>query len=152
MITKIFPKTIDNTYKGYKLALYFFYAITAVTLVRSLIHILAFDGGAESIATIPLSQYPKDAASTIVFLFSLWGSSQLIIGVIYLVVVFRYKSLIPLMYLLLFAEYSMRLILGHLKPIVILGTAPATFANYIMIPLSIVLFFLSILSRDKNLS
>ena len=66
MITKIFPKTIDNTYKGYKLALYFFYAITAVTLVRSLIHILAFDGGAQSIATIPVNQYPKDAASTIV--------------------------------------------------------------------------------------
>ena len=150
MINQIFPKTIDNTYKGYKLALYFFYAITAVTLVRSLIHILAFDGGAESIATIPLNQYPNDAASTIVFLFSLWGSSQLIIGLIYLVVVLRYKSLIPLMYILLFAEYSMRLILGHVKPITTLGTAPGAIANYIMIPLSIILLFLSIQSRNQK--
>jgi hypothetical protein len=150
MITKIFPKTIDDTYKGYKLALYFFCAITAVTLIRSLIHIFAFDGGAESIATIPLNQYPKDAVSTIIFLFSLWGSSQLIIGLIYLIVLLRYKSLIPLMYVLLFAEYTMRLVLGHVKPIVILGTAPATFANYIMIPLSVILFILSIQSREKN--
>ena len=146
----IFPKTIDNKYNGYKLSLYFFYLITSVTLVRSLIHIIAPDGGAQSIATIPLNQYPQDAATTVILIFSLWGSSQLIIGLIYLVVVLRYKSLIPLMYILLFAEYSMRLILGHVKPIVILGTAPGAIANYIMIPLSIMLLLLSIQSRNQQ--
>ena len=140
----IFPKTIDNKYNGYKLSLYFFYLITSVTLVRSLIHIIAPDGGAQSIATIPLNQYPQDAATTVILIFSLWGSSQLILGLIYVVVVIKYKSLIPLMYLLLFAEYAMRLGLGHLKPITTFGTAPGAVENYIMIPLSIILFFLSI--------
>jgi len=49
----IFPKQINNTYTGHPIALYTFYIIICITIVRSLIHILAPDGGAQSIATIP---------------------------------------------------------------------------------------------------
>jgi hypothetical protein len=44
----------------------------------------------------------------------------------------------------------MRLCLGHLKPITTLGTAPGAIANCITMPLSIVMFFLSIQDKDKN--
>ena len=139
----ILPKTVDNTYRGKKIAQWIFYAITIITIVRSLIHSFSSDGGAQSIATIPLDTYSDAASRTVIFIFSLWGLSQLIMGSFYAIVAFRYKSLIPLMYVFIFFEYSFRVIMGHLKPITIIGTAPGDIANYVFIPLSLVLFILS---------
>lgn len=58
-----------------------FYFITAVTLWRSLHHYSASDGGAEPIATIPLDSFSGDAA--VIGVFSLWGLSQLIVGLMW---------------------------------------------------------------------
>ena len=99
---KILPKQINDHYKGRKIALYFFYLFTVMTVVRSLIHMFASDGGAQSIATIPLDTFSEEGASVVVLIFSLWGLSQLIMGVFYVIVSWRYKALIPLMYVFIF--------------------------------------------------
>lgn len=140
----MFPKVIDNHYKGYKVALYAFYLISAVTVVRSLIHMLATDGGAQSIATIPLDSYSVAAADVVIQIFALWGLSQLLFGLLYWVVLWRYKSLIPFMYALMFIEYAGRLWLTFYKPIILEGTAPGAIGNYIMVPAVLVLFILSL--------
>jgi len=63
-------------------------------------------------------------------------------GIIYVVVFTKYKSLIPFMYVLIIVEYSLRIILGFFKPIETLSTAPGEFGNFILIPLSILMFIL----------
>ena len=147
---KVLPKEINNNYEGRKIALYFFYLFTIMTVVRSLIHMFAPDGGAQTIATIPLDTFTNEGASTIILIFSLWGLSQLIMGIFYVIVSLRYKSLIPLMYLFIFIEYLMRLILGALKPIETSGTAPGAIINFIFPPLVIILFLLSINFRKPS--
>lgn len=146
----VLPKEINNDYKGKKIALYMFYLITIITVVRSLIHMFAPDGGAQSIATIPLDTFTKEGVSTVILMFSLWGLSQLILGIFFVLVCWRYKSLIPLMYIFIFIEYFMRLILGTLKPIETSGIAPGGAANFIFIPIAIILFMLSINSRKTT--
>lgn len=121
-----------------------FFVISIITIIRSLIHIISPDGGAGSIAGIPLSQYSMEASHTIIFMFALWGISQLIIGLFYIYVLIIKPNLIPIMLLSLTLEYSLRLIIGQLKPILTTHTAPGAYGNYIMIPLSIILFLLSI--------
>ena len=96
----LFPKTVDNTYNGNKLPLYFFYILTTVTIGRSLAHMFLEDGGAQSIATIPLDSYSVEAADVVIHIFSEWGLTQLLFGVLCAIVLWRYKSLIPLMYLI----------------------------------------------------
>lgn len=147
---KILPKEINNNYNGKKIALYTFYLFTIMTVVRSLIHMFAADGGAQSIATIPLDTFSPQGASTVILIFSLWGLSQLIMGIFYVIVIWKYKSLIPLMYIFIFLEYLMRLILGIIKPIETTGTAPGGVINYIFIPLTIILFWLSINHKKSN--
>ena len=147
---KVLPKEINNNYNGRKIALYFFYLFTIMTVVRSLIHMFAPDGGAQTIATIPLDTFTKAGASTVILIFALWGLSQLIIGMFYVIVCWRYKSLIPFMYLFLFIEYSMRLILGFLKPIETSGTAPGAVVNFIFPPLIIILLLLSLNSKKSE--
>lgn len=149
-IRLILPKSIDNTYSGNVIARGFFYLIILFTVVRSLIHILAPDGGAMSIATIPLNTYSSAATNTVIYLFGVWGLSQLLMGAIYLIVALKYRSLIPLMYIFIVVEYGMRIIIGHMKPIITVGTAPGVVGNYILVPLGILMFLLSIQKNKKS--
>ena len=84
MLKRIFPEVVDNTYRGNPVALYFFFLITTVTIARSCIHIFAADGGAQSIATIPLDSFTQSGGETVVFMFAQWGLAQLMMGCIYL--------------------------------------------------------------------
>ncbi|MFC2046086.1 hypothetical protein ACFLTC_01010, partial [Chloroflexota bacterium] len=124
MLEKMLPKQLDNEYKGSPISKWVFAFITIVTIVRSLIHMFAPDGGAQSIATIPLDSFTSNGAAAVILIFSLWGLSQLLLGCVYVVVLWRYQALIPFMYLLLIIEYAMRIILGILKPVDLVSTAP----------------------------
>jgi hypothetical protein len=146
----VLPKTIDNTYSGTIIPKIFFYVVIVFTIIRSLIHVLSPDGGSMSIATIPINKYSYEAANTVIYLFGVWGLSQLIMGLFYVIVGLKYKSLIPLMYVFITLEYVMRIVIGHLKPIFTVATAPGTIGNYILVPLAIIMLFLSILTKKQN--
>lgn len=62
VLLRIFPKCIDNRYRGHKLALWLFVPITLQKLAVSLTHLFTADGGAQSITTMPLDTYPPSAA------------------------------------------------------------------------------------------
>ena len=149
---KILPAQIDNHYRGLKISQYAFFLITAVTLVRSLIHVFAPDGGAQSIATIPLDSYSAEAASTVILMFSLWGLSQLLMGIVYLGVSLKYRSLIPAMYVLVIFEYAMRIVIGQMKPILTTGTAPGSIGSWIMVPVCAVLLALSLIPAKEKVT
>lgn len=146
---KILPQQITNEYTGGKIALFFFYLLTAVTIVRSCIHILSPDGGAQSIGKLPLDTFTLMGTETVVLIFSLWGASQLLLGLIYALIAWRYKSLIPLMYLFIATENILRLVLGITKPIANFG-APGMGTTYVLIPLTIILFFISVRSTHNK--
>lgn len=147
-MNKILPDKITNDFKANKILIYVFCLITLITIARSLIHIFAIDGGAQSIAGFPLETYSPEASKAVVLIFSVWGLSQLIMGIFYLIVLLKYKSLIPLMYLFLFLEYTGRLLLGIYKSAESTHVVPGSIANYLMIPLSLVLFILCL--RHKS--
>jgi len=93
MWNKVFPQPADNVYRGHKIALWVFYLLTTMTIVRSCIHMFKDDGGAQSIATIPLDTYTNGGAEAVIFLFAYWGLSQVMFGLLYLIVALKYKVL-----------------------------------------------------------
>jgi hypothetical protein len=147
ILDRMLPKQIANDYPGHKIALYSFLVITVMTIARSLAHIVLPDGGASSIATIDLM---VGGAGTIISIFAQWGLSQILMGVFYVVVYIRYKSLIPLMYIFIIIEYAARIGIGLLKPIETVGIAPGAVGNLIIIPLAILLFFFSIREAQRQ--
>ena len=149
-MSRLFPQTLDNSYRGNKLPLYLLYLLTIVTIGRSLAHMFLEDGGAQSIATIPLDNYSVEASGVVIHIFAEWGLTQLLFGVLYAIVLWRYKILIPLMYLFIFIEYTGRLLLTMYKPIILEGTAPGGVGNYIMIPLALIMLVLSLLKTKTN--
>ena len=144
MLGRLLPSPVDNRVRGHKFALWLFYPITLVSLVRSCIHIFRSDGGAQSIATIPLDTFTPDGFATVVGLFAQWGLSQLVIALLFTVVLFRYRALLSLVYVLLLVEYVGRIAIGAIKPIFTVETPPGGPLGYAMVVLAIVGLTLSL--------
>lgn len=147
LFERILPKRVDNEYTGHKLAAYIFCFIAVVGTVRSSIHLFAPDGGAGSIAGMDLSVAGADG---IVFAFGLWGSSQILYAVIQLVVFFRYRALVPFMYLILVAEAALRMLVGFMKPVHFAHTPPGGAANWVILPVGLVMLVLSLKAERAN--
>ena len=144
MIKQLLPETIDNHFRGLPIAKWVFIGMTIFTIGRSLAHIFLPDGGAQSIATIPLDAFSAVANIVVIGMFAQWGLTQLMFGLMYLLVVLRYQSLIPLMWLFLFAEWTGRFLLGFYKPLESTGTAPGAIGNMIFPVLTFVMLFLAL--------
>ena len=143
----LFPATVDNTIRGMKLPAYLFALIAVISTIRSCIHLLSPDGGAGSIAGMDLS---IAGADEVIFSFALWGSAQLIYALIQLAVAFRYRSLVPAMYLLLMAETLLRMLVGRMKPVHFAHTPPGAIANWVILPLAALMLLLSLRSPASN--
>jgi hypothetical protein len=148
MISKLLPETINNEYRGQKIALLFLWPLTALLIWRSQHHMLAPDGGAQSIGSIPLDQWSDGASQTVIAIFALWGLSQLIIALMQLIVLLRYKSLVPFIYLVLIVEQAGRLFIFNWKPTVTAGTAPAGMIAVPLMIIILVMFGLSLWQRN----
>lgn len=116
-----------------------FAALTALTLWRSLHHLLAADGGAETIATIPLGRFSPEAQAAVIGVFALWGLSQLLLGLVQLAALIRFPALIPPLLLVMAGEYAARIAILAAKPIPVSGTAPGGVLNGPMLVLCLAL-------------
>lgn len=144
MIKRLFPDTFDNHFPGKKIALWVFYPFTAITLWRSQHHVFAPDGGAQSIATIPLDNYADGAAATIIAIFAQWGLIQLLVGLLMLVAAVRYKSMVPLMWLIVLMEWIGRGLIGQFKPVETLATAPGQTGNLVLPVVALIMLVLAL--------
>ena len=97
-----------------------------VMVVRSCIHLLAADGGAQSIAGIDTS---VEGGDNIIAIFHQWGAIQLILAVLLLVLFFRYPGFTPLILLTLALDPVMRFIAGQMMSLTSTGTPPGEALN-----------------------
>ena len=140
---KLIPETIENKIPSNKFVYYFTWLLVAFNFFRSLEHIFNEDGGAESIAGIPLESYSSEAANNIISIFAQWGFSQLVLACILLLVVLKMREFIPLMLLIIALENIVRGAVGLYKPL-ILGDAPPGAVSPIIGLVTLVVFFISI--------
>ena len=141
---KIFPEQANNNYQGHRVAYVTFIIITILTLGRSCIHVFAQDGGATSIAGVDTSLLD---GKNVISMFALWGESQLLMGVIYVIVILYYRNLIPLMYILVIIEYFGRILIGFYKPLTTMHVPPGAIGNFIIIPLALIMMKLSLMQK-----
>lgn len=144
----LFPEKADNTIKGSKIPFYFLILTAIIWTIRSLIHIFAADGGAGSIAGMNLA---GTEANQVIFAFALWGAEQLIYTLIQWIIIFRYRSLVPLMWAIQLLETLGRMLVGYLKPVSFSHTPPGAYGNYIYLVLSILMLVLALWSGSKSL-
>jgi len=140
---KLIPQTIENKIPSSKIVYYFCWLLIGFNLFRSLEHIFAEDGGAETIAGIPLSSYSPEAANNIVSIFAQWGFSQLVLSCILLIIVLKVRELIPLMLLIIALENIFRAGIGQYKSLIIDSAPPGALTPLIGL-VTLIFFFISI--------
>jgi hypothetical protein len=144
MLNKFLPQRIDNAYSGHRLALWIFALVVSVKILQTLLAI--FNGHLVIVSAdgIPLDTYTPAIAQTVVAVWALSGLYRLIIYLLCVLVLVRYRSEIPFMFALLALEFLAAQLILHFIPLVRTGTPPATFVNRILFALMIVGLVLSL--------
>ena len=148
MLNRIFPEYIDNHYRGHKFALWLFYPLTLMNVAIALVAIFARDGGAQSAGGIPLDTFVSGGAQAVIGVVAFLGLSKLLLGMLFVLALFRYRAMIPLMYVMIVVDYLGHKGIGLMKPIVRIGTPPGSFVSVALIALSIIGLVLSLRGKD----
>jgi hypothetical protein len=147
MLSRILPARADNRYSGHPAGLWLFVPIAVIKLSQSFTHLLKHDGGAQSISTIPLDTYPAGAAQNVIGLFARLGLEQLLLASIFLLVLARYRALIPLMYFVMVAHFIGGKIVAQYKPLALAGTSGVSTPFLVIAILSVAGLILSLIGR-----
>jgi len=149
MFNQFLPRRIDNTDSGRKLALWLFALVVFVKTLQSLFVIISGYSVLMSADGIPLDTYTPASAQTVVSVWALLGLYRLIICLLCLLVLIRYRAAIPFMFAVLALEYLSRQLILHFIPLVRTGTPPGPIVNLILFALTIVGLALS-LGRNRQ--
>ncbi len=147
ILSRLFPRRIDNAYEGSKIALWILGLLIAVRTMQSVMLLVNGPSIVQSADGVPLDTYPAAAAQTILALFALSAVNRLVISLICVVVLVRYRRAVPLMFLLLLVTYSAGQLVGRVIPIVRVGQPPAAIMNLTLLGLTIIGLVLSLWKR-----
>ena len=111
-----------------------------IETVRSLLHMLLPDGGASSIAGIDTT---GNNGSNLIGIFGQWGTTQLVLVILYWILFIYDKSYTTLIFGLLALEYLLRILEGRIKPLQTSKKPPGAVLSYVALPLSIILMISS---------
>ena len=148
MFHPLLPRRLDNAYRGHKLALWLF---CLLLLMKSAISLNSIFNGrlvAQSADGIPLNTFTPAAAQAVVSLFGLLGVSQLMFCLLGILVLARYRAMVPLLFALFLLEHVGRRVILQLMPIVRVGKPPGTIVNLVLLAVMIVGLALSLWSRE----
>ena len=154
-MSSLFPSSANNEYRGSPIARWALLGLVVLFITRSLIHIFKADGGAHSIASIITFPGTPDPDQLVYTLFALWGGQQLVTAFVMAVVLWRYRSLIPLMYLLIVFEQITRIGVGILKPLssdFYAHTPPGVTANVPILIIALIMLVLSLRTSSNQLT
>jgi hypothetical protein len=116
-VNAILPPVIDNVYRGSKAGLWIFIFVLLIKTLMSVNSIINAPAVASTADGIPLATFPAGAASTIVSLFALQAMSRLVFCIFGVLVLVRYRSMVPMMYVLLLFEHLARRAILYFNPI-----------------------------------
>jgi len=147
MLNLLFPERADNGYQGHKLAIWLFALLMLMRAAISLGSIFNGHEAAGSADGIPLGTYTPAGAQAVVALFAMLGLARLIGCLLGLLVLLRYRALIPVMFTLLLAEQLGRALINQLLPIARTGSPPGSAINLMLLALMIIGLVLTLRRR-----
>ena len=108
MVERLFPRQVDDRFEGHRAALWLLGLLVALKLVvilDSIFNTASVAPGADGIA---LDSFGPPAASEVVTLFALTALGQLVLALIALAALVRWRALVPFVYLVLLGEQLAR--------------------------------------------
>ena len=153
MLQRIFPNQFDNRFDGHRLALWLLGGLVALKLVMSINSILNTASVAAGADGFPLASYSVAAARAVLMLFALMSLGQLMLAVLGLVALIRYRAMVPLVYAVLLLEHVARRLIVQAYDVDRSSSAPVGFyINIALLGLLTAGFALSLWPRTRRSS
>jgi hypothetical protein len=153
MVNRLFPKVLDNHYQGQKLALWLLGLLVLVKAAMGLNSIFNGYHVATDADGIPLYSFTPAGARAVVAFLSVWGLEILLLSLLSLLALVRYRAMVPLMFLVLLMEQAGRkatfAALPIAKPVAAAGPPPAFSINLVICILLVVGIVLSLWPRKQ---
>ena len=105
---------------------------------------------ASSADGIPLDTFTPAGVRTVVTLFALWGLSQLMICLLGVLVLVRYRAMVPVMFALFLLEHLGRTAILQIMPIDTRGSPPGHFINLALLAIMIAGLALSLWDKGDH--
>jgi hypothetical protein len=147
MVGDLLPKTLDNHYRGQKLALWLFGFVVAMKSAQSLTIILNGYSTARDADGIPLDSFEPQVVQTVLAVFaqgSLWRLFFCLVG---LIVLLRYRSGVPLMFALFAFNHLAAQLVFQLVPLPRFGAPLGPRVNLVLFAVMCVGLALSLWTR-----
>ena len=150
MLDRLFPPPGSFTYRGSVAAVWL---AALLVLLKAAIALGAIFNGhyAASVADgIPIDSYTPAGTQAFVSLFASLGLAQLALAVVGLLVIFRYRALLPAFLLLIVIEQLARKAIAHFLPIERVGGGGGGILNWAIMALLLVALALSLRGRSAE--
>ena len=146
MMKMVFPAN-PKEYLGYLGVRIATFAYLMLIVARSLIHLFAADGGAESIAGLNTS---GTSGKNLIAIFHQWGAIQLLLVTLMLVLFFAYRGLTPILIFFLSLDAPLRALAGMMGKIESSHTPPGEGLNWRVFYVLVVLFAVSLVKKKPK--
>ena len=122
MLSRMFPKQLDNDYRGYQAAIWL---LVLFLLVRTFAGVSQIGLNPlwtkseilQGVERVPLDTFDTKAADAVIVLFGWWGATNLMLNILGFIAVVRYRAMIPLVYLLIVGSHIGQVVLADTAPI-----------------------------------
>ena len=117
VLDAIVPRRANNDYRGGAIAFYGFGLLVAERLFSATVHFLTPDGGKNSIASIIVFEGHPDPNPIVYMFASIAGMHEMLFVLLYGLVLWRYRNLIPLMLALMLTGMVFGVVASTLHPL-----------------------------------
>lgn len=149
MLERLLPQSLDNTFRGHRLALWLFGLVAFMKGLQSLSIMFAGYSTVSGADGIPLATYPPAVAQTVMSVFAQGSVWRLTFCLLAFVVLVRYRSAVPLMLAFFAANYLAAQAMLYTVPLVRVGNPVGPLVNLVLFSLMVVALALS-LSPDRR--
>lgn len=149
MLNRFLPAQADNTYRGYKIGLWIFGLVVLFRLGIALGTLFNGHNAASQADGIPISTFGPAGAQAVVTEYAIWGLAHVVISIMCIVVLVRYRSLVPFMFALITFEHIARRAIFYVMPIVT-NAAPGGTINLVLLLVMLAGLVLTLLDRAST--
>jgi len=147
MLSRLLPPLANFTYTGSRVSLWLLGLVLFVKIGIALGAIFNGHYAASVADEIPIDSFTPQGTQAFLSVFASLGVAQLILGVLGVVLLLKYRPLVPMFLLVLLVEYLARKGVNAFMPIVRSGDAPGGAINWAIFGVMLLAFVLSLRQR-----
>ena len=148
MLSRLLPPLANFTYTGSRVSLWLLGLVLFMKIAIALGAIFNGHYAASVADGIPIDSFTPQGTQAFLSVFASLGLSQLILGVLGVVLLLKYRPLVPMFLLVLLVEYLARKAVNAYMPIVRSGDAPGGAINWAIFGVMLLAFVLSFRQRS----